>query len=92
MQRRDFLELTGSAAIAEGGILPESERLDSEVQTGQTPVPPEVNFTQHFVNGNSHSVFADPPFIDPANHDVRLRPKSPALKLGFVNFEIWKWG
>ena len=41
---------------------------------------------------DKNSLFADPLFIDPANRDFRLRPESPALKLGFTNFEMGKWG
>jgi Right handed beta helix region len=41
---------------------------------------------------DQHSVFADPLFIDPANFDLRVRPESPALKVGFKNFEMGKWG
>lgn len=41
---------------------------------------------------DQHSVFADPLFVDPGNHDFRVRPESPALKLGFKNFEMGKWG
>ena len=37
---------------------------------------------------DTHSVFADPMFIDPANGDYRVRPESPALKLGFENFDM----
>ncbi len=39
-----------------------------------------------------HSVVADPMFVDPANGDYRVKPNSPALKLGFVNFEMDKFG
>ena len=35
------------------------------------------------------SVIADPMFVDPDKEDWRLKPGSPALKLGFVEFD-WK--
>jgi hypothetical protein len=41
---------------------------------------------------DKNSVFADPMFVDPANNDYRVRPESPALKIGFKNFEMGKWG
>jgi len=41
---------------------------------------------------DKHSVFADPMFIDPENNDYRVKPESPALKLGFKNFEMGEWG
>lgn len=41
---------------------------------------------------DQHSVFADPLFVNPENYDFRVRPESPALKLGFNNFEMGKWG
>jgi len=39
-----------------------------------------------------NSVFGDPLFIDPANDDYRVKPESPALKVGFKNFEMGNWG
>jgi len=41
---------------------------------------------------DEHSVFEDPLFEDPSNRDFRVRPESPALKLGFKNFEMGQWG
>jgi Right handed beta helix region len=39
-----------------------------------------------------NSVFADPLFLDPLNQDFRVRPESPALRLGFKNLEMGTWG
>jgi len=41
---------------------------------------------------DAHSVYADPLFADPERNDFRVRPESPALQLGFKNFEMGKWG
>ncbi len=41
---------------------------------------------------DEHSVFADPMFIDPEAGDYRVKPGSPALVLGFENFEMGAWG
>ena len=41
---------------------------------------------------DQNSVFADPLFVDPKNDDYRVRPESPALKLGFKNFDMDKFG
>ena len=41
---------------------------------------------------DKNSVFADPLFVDPVHNDFRVRPESPALKLGFKNFEMGAWG
>ncbi len=37
---------------------------------------------------DTHSVVADPLFVDPANGDFTLRPDSPALALGFKPIDI----
>lgn len=39
-----------------------------------------------------HSVFADPMFVDPEHDDYRVRQDSPALRLGFENFEMHSFG
>ena len=39
-----------------------------------------------------HSAAGDPGFIDPASGDFRVRDDSPALKLGFKNFPMDRFG
>ena len=41
---------------------------------------------------DEHSVVADPLFVDPDSGDYRVRPDSPALKLGFENFDMDRFG
>jgi len=43
-------------------------------------------------NTDLNSVFGDPIFIDPAAGNYQVVPGSPALKEGFVNFEMDKFG
>jgi hypothetical protein len=55
--------------------------------------PKEYNFFEWQKLGfDRHSVVADPLFMDPQNLDFRVRLESPALKVGFKNFDIGKWG
>ena len=39
-----------------------------------------------------HSQAVNPLFVDPANGDFRLKPDSPALKLGFIPIDVSKIG
>jgi hypothetical protein len=41
---------------------------------------------------DARSAVADPKFLDPARHDYRLAPDSPALKLGFKPFDYGQAG
>lgn len=41
---------------------------------------------------DKHSLSIDPLFVDPKNGDFRLKLNSPALKLGFVPFDVSKVG
>lgn len=53
-------------------------------QWGMKDTPPELSWEQWQEKGfDTHSVVADPLFVDPDSDDYRLRPESPALKLGF---------
>ena len=39
---------------------------------------------------DTHSLIADPLFVDVENDDYRLKPESPAFNLGFVPIELAK--
>jgi len=41
---------------------------------------------------DQHSIAAAPMFVDPDGGDYRVKPNSPALKLGFKNFPMDKFG
>lgn len=41
---------------------------------------------------DANSVVVDPKFVDPAKHDFRLQPNSPALALGFVPIDYSQAG
>ena len=41
---------------------------------------------------DKHSLACDPMFVDPENGDFRLKPESPALKLGFIPIDLSKIG
>lgn len=41
---------------------------------------------------DEHSIVADPMFVDAEHGDYRVGPKSPALSLGFINFDMDKFG
>lgn len=41
---------------------------------------------------DKHSVVADPMFLDPTKDDYRLKPESPAFKMGFTPLPVEKMG
>ncbi len=55
-----------------------------------------VNEAQRVVYGlkgwELHSVAGDPMFLDPVHGDFRVGPTSPALKIGFTNFPMDRFG
>lgn len=57
--------------------------------SGETPAFAGKDFDQWraTTGHDTHSLVADPRFIDPAAHDYRLLADSPALALGFVPFD-----
>ena len=63
------------------------------LDVGLPGVPPEKQWEEWQKRGfDTHSVVADPLFVDAAKDDYRLRPESPALKLGFTPIPVEKIG
>ncbi len=66
--------------------------MDSNVYwdtSGQEPEFAGKSFAEWQAAGfDPHSVTADPLFVDPEHRDYRLKPESPALKLGFKPIDV----
>ena len=61
------------------------------VHEAGSPEKPAANL-QKFSGRDQNSQVADARFIDPAAGDYRVKPYSPALRLGFVNFPMDQFG
>lgn len=68
-------------------------RFSARVLERESKVRREIELEEWQAMGfDRNSVFGDPMFVDPANDDYRVKPESPALKVGFKNFEMGQWG
>lgn len=62
-------------------------------QTGPADVRKPQSWEEWQARGfDQHSLVADPLFVDPAKDDYRLKPDSPAFKLGFKPLPVEKIG
>jgi hypothetical protein len=53
----------------------------------------DATFAEWQARGHDrHSLIADPKFVNPAQHDFRLQPDSPAFQLGFVPIDTGQIG
>jgi hypothetical protein len=62
--------------------------------SSKTPKTPGVGWPKWWrdLGQDEHSMVADPQFVDPNNDDYRLKPTSPAFKLGFKPIPVEKIG
>ena len=61
--------------------------------SGESPDFSGRTFEEWQSQGNdTHSIIADPGFIDPKNADFRLKPNAAALNTGFKPFDYTKAG
>ena len=58
---------------------------------GMTEPAPALDLAEQSKH-DAHSIMADAVFLDPAKGDFRVKPGSPALKLGFANFAMDQFG
>lgn len=79
-----------------GRALARAKDADTDYNIYYCVVDPDLGKTmlkkQQADGVDGHSLDIDPLFVDPANGDFRLKPNSPALKLGFVPFDMSKVG
>lgn len=72
--------------------------LDYNLYWNASPAPAGVRFGKMTLQEwqkkgqDVHSLIADPLFVNPEKGDFRLKPNSPALKLGFQPFDMSKIG
>jgi len=65
----------------------------AEPVIGAPGLTPDQSFAQWRAQGfDTHSLLADPLFVDPKGGDFRLQPDSPALELGFQPIPVNKIG
>ncbi|OIQ89101.1 hypothetical protein GALL_290060 [mine drainage metagenome] len=71
---------------------PWGRRMDYNLvqKTGSKPSP--ATGLRRESGRDEHSLVGDADFVDPATGDYRVRPGSPALALGFVNFPMSEFG
>lgn len=73
-------------------IFVEAAQFSSEY-TPRDGKPAQLSLEQWQAMGyDKHSVCADAMFVDAAKGDYRVKPESPALQLGFTNFDVSKAG
>jgi hypothetical protein len=71
---------------------PQGEEVVISMHPGSTPRPPLSLAEWRKLGYDLHSLVADPMFVDPALDDYRLKPESPALKLGFQPIDAGQIG
>jgi hypothetical protein len=76
-----------------GMSAPWGQEIDANLlhQPGQT-TPTPASALQQQSGRDAHSLQGDALFVDPAHGDYRVRPGSPALRLGFRNFPMDRFG
>jgi hypothetical protein len=97
VQRNIFVADEGSPLVKGAwNIGPERARLDRNVywRLGKDPVDFAGKTLEQWraLGHDKNSVVADPLFVDVKKDNFALKPNSPALKLGFVPFDVSKAG